>query len=169
MKTLKMKLLLGSLIVSSAMTCFAQEKLPEITLTAVRYKYLSAVDNKQMAEPVKFLERKVAEYDVKNSEYYDEDYKDYTISFYIPEGYILASYDKDGRLLSTAEKFKNIAVPAAVAEAVAKRFPEWSIAGDVYRVNYENDKGAKKVWKLLLKNGDKRLKVITNEKGEFIR
>jgi hypothetical protein len=55
-----------------------------------------------------------------------------------------------------------------VSKAVAKRFPQWSIPKDVYLVTYEDEKGATKVWRLLLKNGDKRLRVKANEKGEFM-
>jgi hypothetical protein len=169
MKNSKMKLLLGALIVGFTMPSFAQEILPEVTLSAVKYKYLSAVDHKELAQPVKLLERKVAEYDIKNTDYYSDEYDEYSVNFYIPQGYILASYDKDGKLLRTAEKFKNVALPSAVTQAVVTRFPQWSISNDVYLVTYEDAKGATKVWNLLLKNGDKRLKVKLNEKGEFIK
>lgn len=168
MKQTKMTLFLGALIVGFISPSFAQKVLPEVTVTAVKYKYLSAVDNKELAQPVRLLERKAAEFDVKNSEYYDDEYDEYYISFYLPEGYLLATYDKDGKLLRTAEKYKNVALPGAVSQAVAKRFPQWTIPSDVYLVTYQEEKGATKVWKLLLKNEDKRLRIKTNEAGEFI-
>jgi hypothetical protein len=49
-------------------------------------------------------------------------YDNYVVSFYIPEGKILAAYDKDGRLLRTAERYKDVAVPKKVREAVAKKY-----------------------------------------------
>jgi hypothetical protein len=47
-------------------------------------------------------------------------------------------------------------------------FPQWGISKDVYLVNYSDPTGSKKVYKLLLKNGDKRLRVKVDEKGNFL-
>lgn len=125
------------------------------------------MDNKNDAEPVKILERKAAAYDVKNSEFYDDDNETYYISFYLPEGYVLAVYDKDGKLLRTAERFKDIDLPPAVRKAVVNRFPQWKISKDIYLVKYNEPSGAKKDYKLILENGSKRLRVKTDENGEF--
>jgi hypothetical protein len=168
MKHSKIMLFLGVLIVGFIIPSFAQETLPEVTVSSVRYKYLSAVDNKDLPAPVKILERKAAEFDVKNSEFYDDEYDEYHISFYLPSGYILATYDRDGKLLRTAEKYKKVAMPPAVAQAVAKRFPQWTVPNDMYLVTYQEGKEPKKVWKLVLQNGDKRLRVKTDDKGEFL-
>lgn len=114
------------------------------------------------------LEREAAAYELKNSEFYEDEYDNYFVSFYIPEGRILAAYDKDGNLLRTAEKFKNVAVPKAVREAVAKRFPQWTISNDVYLVSYHDKNGVIKRYKLLLENGNQRMKVKIDDKGKFL-
>ncbi|HTL07399.1 MAG TPA: hypothetical protein VL307_04040 [Chitinophagaceae bacterium] len=147
---------------------YAQQELPEVTVLAVRYKYLKAVDNAHAPEPVKLLERKAASFDVKKADFYEDDYDNYFVSFYIPEGEILATYDNNGKLLRTAEKYKDIALPQQVREAVIKRFPQWGITKDVYLVNFFQDQNAKKVYKLILQNGDKRLRIKVDDKGEFI-
>jgi len=164
------KLLLTLLVVAMCtVESFAQINLPEVRIVASIYKYLNATDNKEMAQPVKMLELKAAAYDVKKSEFYDDDYDGYYISFYIPDGEILAAYDKDGKMLRTAEKFKNTKLPAAVRDAVTQRFPNWTISEDVYQVHYYDQKEkADKIFKLLLENGDKRMKVKLNDKGQFI-
>jgi hypothetical protein len=148
-------------------TAFSQVLMPEVIISATRYKYLSAVDNRELAQPIRLLEHQAATYDVKNSEYYDDEYEEYNISFYLPAGYVLATYNKDGKLLRTAERFKNVALPKSVAQSLVKRYPHWAIPKDVYKVTYEEDKGVTKVWKVLLKQGDKRLKVKLTEEGEF--
>ncbi len=169
MKTSKLILSLLIVMIASTVQSFAQIILPEVRIIASTYKYLNATDNKEMAQPVRMLEYKAAAYDVKKSEFYDDDYDGYYISFYIPNGKILAAYDKDGKLLRTAEKFRNTKLPAAVTGAVAQRFPNWHISQDVYQVHYYDHKEkADKTFKLLLENGDKRMKVKLNEKGEFI-
>jgi hypothetical protein len=148
---------------------FAQVTLPEVKVVSFNYRYLNSVDNKELAMPVKRLELETAAFDLKNSEFYEDVYDNYFISFYIPEGSILAVYDKDGKLLRTAEKFKNIKIPNVVAKAVVTKYPDWKIAKDVYLVSYysSNDESSK-TYKLLLEKGNKRLRVKTNEKGEFL-
>lgn len=169
MKKLKLSAILVILTAGFALQSSAQINLAEVKIIASKYKYLNAADNREMAQPVRMLQSKAAAYDVKKSEYYDDDYDGYYISFYIPDGEILAVYDKDGKLLRTAEKFKNTKLPGTVRTAIGQRFPNWRIYQDVYKVYYYDalDK-ADKTFKVLLENGDKRMKVKLNEKGEFI-
>jgi rRNA-processing protein FCF1 len=166
------KLIFGLFIFGLTIQAFAQvtkiEKLSEVVIVATNYKYLNEVDARDAAIPVEVLQRKVAAFDVKNSEFYEDEYESYFISFYIPEGKILAAYDKDGKIIRTVEKFKNIKLPIAVTKAVAKRFPGWIINEDVYKVNYHHEDGVTKQYKLRLKNGDKSIKVKTDDDGNFL-
>jgi len=172
MKTLKSKgsiLLAGVIIFATSLQVFGQIVLPEITVTASNYKYLNAVNPEEMAQPVNMLERYAATFDVKEAEFYEEDYDKYFVSFFIPEGKILAAYDNNGILLHTAEKYKDIAVPAHIREAVANKYPKWTIAKDVYLVSYYQNKDVtKKIYKLLLKNGDKRIRIKISDDKEFL-
>lgn len=168
MKRSKFFLSLGGFVLGLTIQSFAQIELPEVKVVAVNYRYLNSVDDKESAMPVKRLEREAAAFDVKNSEFYEDDYDTYFVSFYIPEGKILAAYDKDGKLLRTAEKFNNIKIPNAVSQSVTKKFPGWQIAKDVYLVSYYDPDGVDKKYKLLLEKGTKRMKVKTNEKGEIL-
>ncbi|WPP49811.1 nicotinate-nucleotide adenylyltransferase [Catalinimonas niigatensis] len=168
MKLSKLLLCLGVLTFGFTLPSFAQVVLPGIEIVATNYKYLNSV-GEEAAVPVKQIEEKVASFDVKSADFYQDDYDTYFVSFYIPEGKVLASYDKNGKLLRTIERFKDVDVPMAVREAVAKRFPQWSIAKDAYLVNYHDTKGVtKKTYKLTLENGSERLKVKMNDTGEFI-
>ncbi len=146
----------------------AQDLLPEVRMVALNYKYLKSVTDTNAAQPVRLLERRAATYDVKNSEFYEDDAEGYFISFYIPAGQILAIYDQNGKLLRTAEKFKNVTVPQPVRNAVNEKYPRWTISQDVYLVNYTDSPRDKKIYKLVLENGNKRIRVKTNEKGEFL-
>ncbi|MGB5499805.1 MAG: nicotinate-nucleotide adenylyltransferase, partial [Maribacter sp.] len=144
------------------------EQLSEVVVTAINYKYLNATDSKEVAIPVKMLERKAAAYNVENSEFYSDDYDFYTVSFIIPEGKIVAAYNPEGEIIRTIERFEDIKLPPAVRDAVAERFPKWEIVNDVYRVTYNQKKGANKSYKLKLKNGDKTMRVKVDDKGEFL-
>ena len=167
------RLLLGLFIIGLTTQSFAQiiqtEKLSEVTVYATNYKYLNNLASEEPADiSVELLQRKVAAFDVKESEFYQDDYDLYKINFFIPEGKILAAYDKDGKLLRTAERFKDVSLPDSVKESVADRFPGWTITKDVYLVNYHDQKGVSKKYKLKLVNGDKVLRVKTDEKGTFL-
>lgn len=160
----------GVFVFGVAMQAIAQIELPEITVTAANYKYLNAVNPEEAAQPVNMLEQYVATYDVKGAEFYEDVYDNYIVSFYIPEGKILAAYDKDGKLMRTAERYKDVAIPNSVKNAVAKRFPKWTISKDVYKVTYHSKEGweTKKLYKLMLENGDKRMRVKISDDGEFL-
>lgn len=149
---------------------FAQIILPEIVVTASNYKYLNAVGPEEAAKPVNMLEEYAAAYDLKGAEFYEDVYDNYFVSFFIPDGKILAAYDKDGKLLRTAEKYKDIGVPQHIKQVVAKKYPGWKIAKDVYLVNYYAKEGGitTKLYKILLENGDKRMRIKINDKGEFL-
>ncbi|MFN5421835.1 MAG: nicotinate-nucleotide adenylyltransferase [bacterium] len=148
---------------------FSQETLPEVTVVSMNYKYLKSVHDTATAQPVRLLERRAATYDIKKADFYEEEQDEYFVSFYIPQGQILAFYDKNGKVLHTAERYKDIALPQSVRKAIAERYPNWTIASDVYMVNYYgSDNTSKKVYKILLENGTKRVRVKADEKGQFI-
>lgn len=167
------KLLLGLLCIGLTSPALAQivktEELSEVTVYATNYKYLNSMAADEPAPvPVEMLQRKVAAFDLENSEYYVDDYDYYQIRFYIPEGKILAAYDKDGRIIRTIERFDDIGLPNSVKMAVLDRFPGWEITKDVYRVNYHEIKGAEKTYKLTLENGDKKIRVKIDDRGNFL-
>lgn len=144
------------------------EELEEVELVAVNYKYLDATTRDQVSVPVKMLEEKVAKFDIKQEDFYQDDYDLYEVSFFIPQGTILAAYDKDGKLLRTIERFKNVSVPDAVRDAVNEQYPKWEITKDVYLVNYHDEKGAEKRYKLKLRNGDEVIRIKMDEKGNIL-
>ena len=169
MKKILCGLFILGLTVPSHGQIIKTEELSEVIVYATNYKYLNNIDTQEEATvPVEMLRRKVAAFNVMDSEFYQDDYDLYKINFFIPEGKILAAYDKDGKIIRTAEKFKDINLPDVVKKAVLKRFPGWTITKDIYLVRYHDAKGVSKKYKLKLENGDKVLRVKLDEKGTFI-
>lgn len=166
-----MKKLIIGLLVFGLTTQFMFSQIIELSevIVSVNYKYLNAIDNEETAVPVKMLQEKVALYDVKKSELYSDEYDTYTVSFFIPDGKIVAAYDKDGKIIRTIEKFKNVKLPYDVTKSIVKRFPNWKMVKDVYKVNYHDNSGiTKNQYKVKLENGDKTMTVKVNDKGEFL-
>ena len=164
------KLLIGLLVFGlTTQFMFSQEiELAEVRLD-VNYKYLDAIESQDVAVPVKILEKKVAFYDVKNSDVYSEEFDKFHVTFIIPEGQIVAAYDKDGKILRTIERFKNITLPVSVRIAVFNRFPDFTIVEDFYKVDYKDKSGiARKQYKVKLKNGDKMIVEKFDEDGDIL-
>lgn len=165
------KIIIGLLVIGFAIQSFAQiktEKLSEVVIAATNYKYLNKVGLENASVSVALLEQKVASFDLKNSEFYSDDYDTYSVDFFIPDGHILAAYDRDGNIIRTIEKFKDITLPRAVIASVSKQYPNWVFKKDVYLVTYHDEKGVTKKYKITLENGDKRIKVKTDAEGNFL-
>ena len=142
----------------------------EDAVISINYKYLNAIDSIPSIKVVKKLEEKVLNYKNDNlTDLYEDEHDIYNVSFYIPEGKIVAAYDKNGKIIRTIEKYNNIRLPLVVMQAISKRFPNWSIVEDVYLVKYHCDADSlKQVYKVKIKNEDKVMSIKTNQKGEFI-
>ena len=144
-------------------------KLDEVIIYPIKYKYLFEVVDEDSDANVRKLEIEISKFDITKQEYYSDEYDSYNVSFYIPEGYAVAAYDKDGNILRTIERYKNVKLPIAVSRALVKNFPRWTVERDIYKVIYNEKKwDAKKIYKLRLTNGNKTIKVKTDEEGNFL-
>ena len=164
------KIILALFAIGIAVPSFAQVvTLPEVVVSARNYKYLDDVNNASAAQTVQMLERYATTYDVRDSEYYEDEYDKYFISFFIPKGKILAAYDDDGNLLRTIEKYENVKLPLAVSKTAAKEYPGWKIIKDAYLVSYHDNLGVtKKEYKLVLEKGNNRIRIKTDENGNIL-
>lgn len=166
------KVILGLLIFGLAFQfhSFAQVvDLPEVEVLARNYKYLDDVSKPGVAKSVEHLQRVAMEYDVRDSEYYEDEHDRYFISFFIPEGKVLAAYDDKGNILRTVERYRNVAVPRVVSDAIARNYKGWKMAKNQYRVNYHDQTGVtRNEYRILLEKGNRRMRIKTDEDGNVI-
>ncbi|WP_142786305.1 nicotinate-nucleotide adenylyltransferase [Changchengzhania lutea] len=162
------KLMLGLFLMGLTTQIFAQDptQLPEVVIVH-NYKYLNSVNSEDVAIPVEKLQLKVSDFNVKNLDIYSDEYDLYDVYFIIPEGKILASYNNEGDLLSTAERYKDINLPSPVLKSIVNRFPNWSISKNVYLVNYHDTGNIRKLYKITLENGKQRIRVKVDDQGNF--
>lgn len=163
--------LVGLILFSLTSQAIAQTDpvaLDEINISGVNYKYLNEVGTSEAAAPVKILERKAANFDLKNAEFYEDNTETYSVYFRIPKGKILAIYDGDsGEILSTAEKFTDVSLPLPVQNSIIDNYLGWKVAGDIYLVKYRADKrGTKRTYKILLEKNGKYKKIKTDDQGK---
>jgi hypothetical protein len=165
-------LLIGLLAIGLSAQFYAQViddgMLPEVLVRATNYKYLNSVDNSEAAVSVQYLEDMAAKFDTRSSEFYEDRGDFYRVYFYIPEGTLVAAYDRKGKILYTIEKYKDVALPRDVLASVAERFPGWTIAKDVYKVSFDVKSGSVKEYKIVLKNGKETMRVKVDEEGVFL-
>lgn len=142
---------------------------PGINIKATSYKYLKTVNGKDEPQPVPALAQAPNGYDIRTAAYYEDDYENYFICFNIPNGETLAAYDKNGKLIRTAEKYEFELLPSSIATSVAKKYPNWTISKEVYLVTYfdENARETDSRYKLILEKGTQRIKIKTNSDGEI--
>jgi len=167
-----MKNLIITLIITAfTAVSFAQEKtipLEEVEVLGVNYKYLDALGEGFVAKPVRVLQQSVANFDLKTIDGYEDEEKEFYVYFKIPVGKILAVYDKEGEIMRTSERFKDIRLPLAVSNAIVEKYPGWTIEGDIYLVSYIKNKKISKTYKLFLEKDGNHKRVKTDDYGNFL-
>ena len=167
------KVLLSLLALSITSFGFAQEPkdqvkeivLEGVTLKPPNFEYLAAVQGPNTPATVKVLERKAAYYDLEESPIYDDSYDAYEVFFSDSDGRIIATYDKNGKILKSYEKFKDIPIPAPVRNTVYQAYPDWKINKYTYVVSYYKDKSIKKTYHFQIENGNKKKNLKMTWKG----
>ena len=172
-------LIIVLIIIGLTTTGFAQDKsnvfevaLEEAEVFDINYNYLNAIGYMDAAVPVKLLAQKVASFDLEYSNCLKADYdkQEFHVQYKIPQGEILVVYDKEGEIIRTSEKFKDISLPLAVSNAIVDKYPGWIISSDIYRVTYEKDGELNKTYKLFIEKTNIGIKRVLNinENGKFI-
>lgn len=151
-------------------TIFSQEpgykaqviELEGVVLKPPNFEYLASVQNKHTPATVKVLERKAAYYDLEESPVYDDSYDTYEVFFSHSDGRVIATYDKDGRIVKSFEKFKDIPIPTPISNTVLDAYPDWTISKHTYVVSYYRDKSITKTYHFQIKKGrnKKNLKMV---------
>lgn len=164
------KFLILLLCIGSVQALIAQDRaqLDEVVVVAYNYRYLSAVDNSEAPVPIQRLEREVADFQVTETDAYLDDFDTYTVSFAIPDGKIVAVYDNEGEIIKTIERFNDFQLPASIISVLKTDFPKWTIVKDVYKVSYNSKTGAKKLYKIKLKNGKETIRIRMNGEGNYL-
>ena len=162
-------LLFGFLIIGVTGLGYSQVtqevQLEDVVLTNINRDYLDKVQNKDVAESVKNLEHIASKHDISASSLYDGRDETFRSRFIGSKGFIDAYYNKDGVILSTLEKYKNIKLPEHIRNSVFIEFPEWLVDRSFYVVFYDKDKYTEKTYKLLLKKGGKKKKLKVDSNG----
>ncbi|WP_299390638.1 hypothetical protein [uncultured Gelidibacter sp.] len=144
-------------------------KLDEVIISPIKnVSYYKAVYDPYAAKGVKDLETIVAKHDVSASDVYGN-YDSYMFIFKNSVGKIVTMYDKDGELLTSIEKFKDIQLPEKVRLALLSKYPGWGLNSTVFRVKYAHNKDVEKAYYLQIQKGTDKLNVKVNCDGDVLK
>lgn len=130
--------------------------LASIASTGRNQNYLKSVYSASASQHVRQLENEVNNYDIYKENTYAAPNDTYVVKFRNNEGDILATYNGNGQLIKSVEKFNHVRIPQPVLETLQKNFKGWTLHEAGYRVAYLKNKKAKKIYMLqLMKNQHK--------------
>jgi len=136
--------------------------LEPVTIKPLNLSYLDEVQREDTPELVVNLQNEAARYDITELPIFDRDFEAYEVIFKTKKeggtsGLITATYDSNGKIMSSIERYKNILLPKTVRTAINNKYPGWIIYKDVYLVTYRDNSESKQVFKVQLrKNGKKK-------------
>lgn len=168
-------LVMGLLVFGMTTQLFSQNnenfktiELDEINILALNSTYVNRVIDRNSAQTVQQLERKAAAFDVTVSDIFSEEFDTYEVNFENQHGRITATYDVDGEIMRSFEKFKDVKLPIAVSKSLAEKFPGWHVAKTTYLVNYKYDGDLTRVYKISLQKEEEHLNIKSDEKGNIL-
>ena len=138
-------------------------------LTNINYTYLDKVQDKTTSGHVKLLESVASRFNVMASAKFDGRDGPFKTIFRGSKGYIVATYDSKGKILSTQERYRDIKIPPNMSISVLKEYPNSDILKMVHTVSYKDKEEVRKVYRIQIMNGNskKNLKIIANDNQNY--
>ncbi len=132
---------------------------------AFSYKVDEAYGGEFAKDPIAFMKDN---FDIKNFivEHESKGYDSYQITFRSAKGALKADYDKDGNLVRTYQKFKNVVMPLNVRRMVYASYKGWTIKENKYIASGNRDMVDKEVYKLKMERGGEKQRVKLDPRSE---
>lgn len=171
------KLLFGAFALGLTSLCFSQETQGGIEAVSLEGVTISPVLNSSyrnlayhgvISDNVKNLEHEAARFDVTTTPDFDGRMEAFDVIFRQTNGRIVAVYGKDGKIISTIEKFKNIALPPAVRNSAYMAYPEFVCSRNYYLVNFRGENDINKVYHLQMKKDNKKINLRMDMDGNIL-
>jgi len=170
------KAILGLLLAGFTFQSYAQndvlfeaklkkEEVPVAIIESVEEDFPGFIVEEFTAIPVEFIEEDII---INRNIKSKSDYDSYQITLSNSNEKLIATYNKEGKLISEVSHGKNVKLPQSVIKSVAKAFPKWSFIEDTYKmVSYNNGKKNER-YKVIIKKANEMKKVIVDASGNII-
>ncbi len=90
------------------------------------------------------------------AEFNDGEYDNYLVTLQSSKGFLNADFDKDGNLVKTYQKFKDIVLPLDVRREVYMANKGWTMTQNKYIASGRGELIEKEVYKIKLEDGNKK-------------
>ena len=129
-------------------------QLDELTVSIMNTNYLRTVQDESTPGTIKQIQLAAANFDIKSNPRYDKNAeKPLEVVFESNKGEIVAFYDKNGKIVSSRENFKNIPLPLTLRERFIVDNSGWEMNSNQYLCSYANNKRVKRILKVGLTDG----------------
>jgi len=123
-------------------------------------------DNSNPDSRVLELENKFISYKIGNQ---FQGKESYLLLLEIEDGFLSATFNAKGKLISVVEKFENVKLPEKIRNSLAEKFPEWKMMKDKFIYVQKRGEIKRKEYRIIMKNGKKVRRITVNEDGKIIR
>ena len=142
-------------------------QLEDVLITGVNLNYLEEVKSEGLSDNVISLENEASEFDVKSLNDFDGRKAPYKVKFIGTKGFIIAEYNRNGKIIKTSERYKNINLPKTLIRSVLNEYPESEFLKVVYTVEYDALKEAEKTYKIKIINEGRKRNLKINSASDF--
>ena len=125
-------------------------------------EYLTEVHENAAQEEVKFLSGIVAKYDVRNSSKFESRREPFKTVFKSNKGFAEVTYDNQGRVVRVEKRLKDVVLPSQITKVVFKRYQDWTIVQNKFRMSYKQGADVKKTYELTIKKGNETKRIRVN-------
>lgn len=144
---------IDSVIINDQYLVVKKDKKSFIT-KALNFNYPTKIETNEEPFVVVQLQEQVARFDIKTSSIYDNsEAATYKVVFKNNQGRIVATYNNEGKILSTVEKYEDVVIPANLRIAISKQFPGWAFQSNTYLISYTENNGISKKYKIKIIKG----------------
>lgn len=112
------------------------------------------------------LENKFISYKIDNE---FQGKTEYLLLLEVEGGFLTATFNKKGKLISVVEKFENARLPEKIREKLAKQYPEWSLVKDKFLYVQKIGEIKRKEYKIIMKKGNKVKRIVMDKDGNILR
>ena len=141
-------------------------QLEGVEISNVNLSYLEKVQDNVLPAVVISLENEASVFDVKELDEFDGRKKFFKVKFTSSKGYIIADYYRNGKIVKTSERFKDIALPKNLIRAVLKQYPKSSFLKVAYNVDYDGTT-AEKIYRIKIMNDGKKKNLAINPEANL--
>ena len=160
--------ILNSNPVNDASTLDMEEASYEYSDLDENIEYLDEVQGPSTPNAIRKYQVMASLYDVTQSYIFDGRNDPFQIVFKTDKGTIVTTYDWQGEVLTSEEKFKDVALPSELARKALKDRKDWTIIRTNYYVSYTQGRDATKIYTVQITDGKKRKKISLDADGTVL-